>query len=129
MFVPNDLKWSIAQSMLSSYVTPRTRVYGPLGVLRRYLQVVGLTMDDCGFVLWGTARKVHLFHDCLVDLQALMSEAWDFTLTMRLRTRSGAELLPEIDAQETSFVLEKTPEYSACQASVLHLTGGWPTRA
>ena len=121
MFVPNDLKWSIAQSMLSSYVAPRTRV------LRRYLQVVGLTIDDRGFVLWGT-RRVHLFHDCLMDLQALISEAWDFSLTMRLLTRSGAELLSEIDAQETGFVLEKTPEYSTRQASVLHLTGGWPTR-
>ena len=120
--------WNQFRLLLGRPFTPTTPVYGPAGVLQRYLQVVDLRIDSEGWITEAPANRVQLLDSCVVDVTLLIRSAWDRIVHAKLTRRSGAEQLPPINSELTRQVLDQVADPSHRQASVVHMAGGFPTR-
>ena len=127
-FATRDPEWQAFVEMTQAPFTAKTKVYGPAGVLKRYLQVMSLSVEVDGTIVFRNQARLHLLRCCYAELRNAVCEAWDDTVLARLRQRSGAEDLESLDSSATRYVLDQMPDPSYRQAAVMHLAGGFPTR-
>ena len=127
-FATRDPEWQAFVEMTQVPFTAKTKVYGPAGVLKRYLQVMSLSVEVDGTIVFRNQARLHLLRCCYAELRNAVCEAWDDTVLARLQQRSGAEDLEPLDSSATRYVLDQMPDPSYRQAAVMHLAGGFPTR-
>ena len=127
-FATRDPEWQAFVEMTQVPFTAKTKVCGPAGVLKRYLQVMSLSVEVDGTIVFRNQARLHLLRCCYAELRNAVCEAWDDTVLARLRQRSGAEDLESLDSSATRYVLDQMPDPSYRQAAVMHLAGGFPAR-
>ena len=89
-FATRDPEWQAFVEMTQVPFTAKTKVYGPAGVLKRYLQVMSLSVEADGTIVFRNQARLHLLRCCYAELRNAVCEAWDDTVLARLRQRSGA---------------------------------------
>ena len=104
-FATRDPEWQAFVEMIQVPFTAKTKVCGPAGVLKRYLQVMSLSAEVDGTIVFRNQARLHLLRCCYAELRNAVCEAWDDTVLARLRQRSGAEDLEFLDSSATRYVI------------------------